>query len=291
MAGLEGVKYWAKEVRQSTNAPLVLVHTKNDEDDSADIKIISETIGAVGNISTSAKTGDNVDRVLKLCISAAAIVNDDKQVPNGREKTRRPNSLNVSSATTQDNCRRNSSFISPLYIPPVTRRCYSSLSAQVRPNMLYRRSNDRLSFHSKLKHVPIPLSPHQYSDTSSILSPTNSSVSSDMSLPPFTNSRYLIHPSPSTSGSSCSSPLFFPSSFQSSRNSWRGETKSEKNVKSGDEKIVELEEDCEVLLSGGPIVISEPKMRKTRKSSKYHSVLVKEGGTKNGLKKERCSVM
>jgi len=290
VAGLDEVKYWAKEVRQSTTAPIVLVHTKNDVDKDKDIKIISETVGAVDNISTSAKTGENVEKVLKLCVSAAAIVKIDKQVNNGREKSRRPNSLNISSLTPQDVCRRNSSSISHLYAPPVPRRCYSSLSAQVRPNMLYRRSNARLSIHSKLKHVPTPLSPNQYSDTSSILSPTETSVSSDISIPSFHNYKCLFLPSPSTSGSSYSSLSISPSSFQSSRNSCRENIQSEKKVKSDDEKIAELEENCDVLLSGGPIVISEPKSKKTAKSSNYNAALLK-GGLKNRSKKERCSLM
>jgi hypothetical protein len=53
---------------------------------------------------------------------------------------------------------RGSSFVSKH--APVPMRSHSSLSAQVRPSRLYRRSNARLSIHSKLKAVPIPLSPN-----------------------------------------------------------------------------------------------------------------------------------
>jgi len=305
--GLERVKYWAEEIRESTTAPLVLVHTKNDEDAEEDTESISEAIGAVDNVSTSAKTGENVEKVFKLCISAAAsTVKSNLSVNNKKDKPKRPNSLSVAPlipACGNSNVVSpgSSSVISPTH-SLIPRRPLSSLSAQVLPSRLYRRSSARLSIHSKLTPVPIPLSPNMYSDTSSIVSPTESSassiISSNISIPPFRNSKYLPLPSPSTSGSFSSSPTFSPTSFQSvsppctyrASHSRRENIKGQKKVKSRNEKIIEVEEPGEVLLSGCSIFSHGPKSDKTCKLNSYNTALLK-ARNKNGSMKERCSLM
>ena len=93
--------------------------------------------------------------------------------------------------------------------PEPVLRPHSSQSAQIRPSRLYRHSLHRLSG-ARLKPVAIPLSPNcdttdrpdryqPFSDTSSMLSPTDSTASSI--LPPFRNSRVPGLPSPSSSSS------------------------------------------------------------------------------------------
>ena len=72
--GLEGVKSWADEVRKSTNAPLVLVHTKNDEEAEEDMEILSKIIGAVACETTSAKNGSKICQVFELSTLAANVV-------------------------------------------------------------------------------------------------------------------------------------------------------------------------------------------------------------------------
>lgn len=119
---------------------------------------------------------------------------------------------------------RHGTLLSPT-APP---RPLSSQSAQIRPSRLYRHSVHRLSSGGRLKPVAIPLSPNcdmgqggerYLSDTSSILSPTDSTVSSLLShpaLPPYRNSRVLALPSPSSSQASAPFLPFSPVSRSSS---------------------------------------------------------------------------
>merc|ERR1719242_382820 len=71
---------------------------------------------------------------------------------------------------------------------------------------LYRHSTHRLSSQGRLKPVAIPLSPNcdKFSDTSSILSPTGSTISS-LIHPPFRN--IIALPSPSSSSNSTFLPF------------------------------------------------------------------------------------
>ena len=49
--GFDGVKSWADEVRKSTNVPLVLVHTKNDEEAENDIEKACEMCERIGAVN------------------------------------------------------------------------------------------------------------------------------------------------------------------------------------------------------------------------------------------------
>ena len=448
--GLDGVKSWVDEVRKSTNAPLVLVNTKNDQEEERDMEKaceVCESIGAANWETSSAKTGENIQLVFELCTLAANVV--CKAIRGDRkEKMKRPNTLKFSSVKdpvsktsnlsegdsnedfhvyenpdeltlpkltkkgvpncfpmdTQAKCNgqdiifsnvnsdRNpvesekfggrgefssvsrqsqlsdtqnpwlrtsdeslftsqsrKSFImfnncvkSPSPTPSITKavpmRPHSSQSAQIRPSRLYRHSANRLSMHTKLKAVPIPLSPncdinqnrdkYQYSDTSSILSPTDSTVSSiissHLSMPPFRNSKYLVLPSPSPSSSSNAYQPFSPTSFQSRMSSDRESVSSQsvadsvntsfsdnchrtnhlrpfKNKNLNDryrvdvfkDHIEEVEETCEVVSSGCSIFPPRPKSQLCDKSSKLRSVNAPSSSrmNKKNPAKERCSLM
>ena len=106
--GLDGVKSWADEVRKSTNAPLVLVHTKNDEEAETDMEVaceICERIGAVNWETTSAKTGENIQTVFDLCTSAATVV--------PKSKIKRPSTLSFTSVNEPDTSS-DAQFVSEL---------------------------------------------------------------------------------------------------------------------------------------------------------------------------------
>ena len=393
------MKSWADEVRESTTAPLVLVHTKNDMEAEQDLERLSDDIEAFKCVTTSAKTGVNIEKVFELCISASKSVLYHVS-EYGKERLKRPTTLNV---PTVKNHQSKSSYKSdiptsflknfqstvigeqitgrhfalggypverdslsktkklssisnhsedgesqmfcpdsrsnsinsqfrenlivlnnlvkspsptPSFDAVVHRRSHSSLSAQVRPSRLYRRSNARLSMHSKLKAVSIPLSPncdttqkrdidrYQYSDTSSILSPTDSTASSvisyNLSMPPFRNSKYLALPSPSPSCSSNAFNPFSPTSFTSSLSSEsdiinRADLSinfKRKNIMqyqnkmiSYNDQIVELEEPSEVL-SGCSIFSPEPKSKLSCHNAPFY-----KNKTKNESLKARCSIM
>jgi len=416
--GLDGVKSWADEVRKSTNAPLVLVHTKNDEEAETDMEVaceICERIGAVNWETTSAKTGENIQTVFDLCTSAATVVPKSKikrpstlsftsvnepdtsssnspgdifneqdhlyenpdeltlpklkriniqkvfsianeTLPNIQENkdTKRkdlPNLRNreVHQSDNSDESRMrrsctsfNSCVTSLSPTPSVTKhavlRPHSSQSAQIRPSSLYRHSSNRLSTHRKLKAVSIPLSPncdinqnrdkYHYSDTSSILSPTDSTassiISSNLSMPPFRNSKYLVLPSPSSSSSSNAYQPFSPTSFQSRLSSDRESVSSRSATDSGfyssgeqfhrtnhlrqikspnfneryrvsalQDHIEEVEETCEEMSSGCSIFPTRPKFQISDKSTKLRSVKSPSSNrlSKKNHTKDRCSLM
>ena len=364
--GLEGVKSWAKEVRKSTNAPLVLVHTKNDEEAEKDMVAaceMCERIGAVNWETTSAKTGENVQTVFDLCIAAA-------NTATTKYKIKRPNTLifsqTNSSSGSQGETKNKGEHIyenpDKLVLPKSKRRyrenCFSfpnnihgnidlkrkenpsisgkninqssplpprPHSAHIAPSSLYRYNSNRVSMQAKLKAVPIPLSPNcdtrdKYSDTSSILSPTDSTASSIISsnissIPPFRNSKYLLLPSPSTSSSSMSYQAFSPTSFHSALSSDRDsgfysstehfhQTKYLRKVKSPNiseqfrgtalqDQIKEVEETCEEHPSGCSIFPTRQKIQISDKSPKFRTSKSPSSNRlgKKNIDKERCSLM
>ena len=169
---------------------------------------------------------------------------------------------------------------------------------------------------------------YECSDTSSILSPTDSTVSSiissHLSMPPFRNSKYLVLPSPSPSSSSNLYQPFSPTSFQSLLSSDRESVSSQsvadsvntsfsdncqrtnhlkpfKNKDLNDryridvfkENIEEVEETCDLVSSGCSIFPQKPKSKLLRdKSSKLRSLNAPSfSRNKKNPAKERCNLM
>lgn len=182
---------------------------------------VAEEIGALNWEETSSLTGQNVDLVFSLCGLA---------VSRRKGRVKRPSTLllkpkapplyeDPDKANRQQGSDTDSLF-SPqsraslvlersVTSPEVPLRPHSSQSAMIRPSRLYRHSTHRVS-QGRLKPVSIPLSPNcdKFSDTSSILSPTGSTVSFNHPLhPPFRNSRVLALPSPSSSSNSTFLPF------------------------------------------------------------------------------------
>ena len=92
--GRQRVDHWVAEVRRSTRVPVVLAHTRNDEmlvEDMTDTCDMCERLGSAGWETTSALTGENVNTVFDLCISAARA-----ERPVGQtERLARPSSLKL----------------------------------------------------------------------------------------------------------------------------------------------------------------------------------------------------
>ena len=246
--GLQRLRGWASEVswfnpkvqlvtlffqvRRSCSAPIVLVRTKCDLGPGEGMMAamaVAEEIGALNWEETSSLTGHNVDLAFSLCGLA---------VSRRKGRVKRPSSLllgvkprapplyedpdkaNVARQQGSDTDSlfspqsRASLVLEPRHSvvsPEVPLRPHSSQSAMIRPSRLYRHSTHRVS-QGRLKPVSIPLSPNcdKFSDTSSILSPTGSTVSSLLSHPlhpPFRNSRVLALPSPSSSSNSTFLPF------------------------------------------------------------------------------------
>ena len=181
---------------------------------------VAEEIGALNWEETSSLSGHNVHLAFSLC--GLAVSN------RRRGRVKRPTSLLLKPRAPPlyedpDKANRQSdtdSLFSPqsraslvleplrhsVTSPEVPLRPHSSQSAMIRPSRLYRHSTHRLSSQGRLKPVAIPLSPNcdKFSDTSSILSPTGSTISS-LIHPPFRN--IIALPSPSSSSNSTFLPF------------------------------------------------------------------------------------
>ena len=86
------------QVRKSTAAPIVLAHTRNDEDGHVDMQStcdMCERLGAAGWETTSASSGENVHMVFDLCISAA--LEAKVKFDNKKDRLVRPNTLKLPS--------------------------------------------------------------------------------------------------------------------------------------------------------------------------------------------------
>ena len=93
-SGRLGVDSWVSEVRRNTRVPVVLAHTRNDEEVVEDMREtceMCERLGTAGWETTSAITGQNVTTVFDICISAAGA-----ETPLTKtERLTRPNSLKL----------------------------------------------------------------------------------------------------------------------------------------------------------------------------------------------------
>ena len=198
---------------------------------------VAEEIGALNWEETSSLTGHNVDLAFSLCglavsrrkpgrvkrpsslllkTRAPPLYEDPDKASVGRQQGSDTDSLFSPQSRASLVLEPRHSVMSP----EVPLRPHSSQSAMIRPSRLYRHSTHRLSSQGRLKPVSIPLSPNcdKFSDTSSILSPTGSTVSSFLSHPlhpPFRNSRVLALPSPSSSSSNSTFLPFSPVSRSS----------------------------------------------------------------------------
>ena len=245
--GLQRLRGWASEVswfnpkvqlvtlffqvRRSCSAPIVLVRTKCDLGPGEGMMAamaVAEEIGALNWEETSSLTGHNVDLAFSLCGLAVSRRKGRVKRPSSLLLGVKPRAPPLYEDPDKANVARQQgsdtdSLFSPqsrasLVLDKVTSpaaevplRPHSSQSAMIRPSRLYRHSTHRVS-QGRLKPVSIPLSPNcdKFSDTSSILSPTGSTVSSLISHPlhpPFRNSRVLALPSPSSSSNSTFLPF------------------------------------------------------------------------------------
>ena len=95
-ASRPGVDSWVEEVRRSTLVPVVLAHTRKDEEVVEDMREtceMCERLGSAGWETTSALTGENVSTVFDLCVSAA-----QSEAPlslRQPERLARPNTLKL----------------------------------------------------------------------------------------------------------------------------------------------------------------------------------------------------
>ena len=97
-ASRPGVDTWVEEVRRSTRVPVVLAHTRKDEEVVEDMREtceMCERLGSAGWETTSALTGENVSTLFDLAISAALTEAPLSLCPSRPERLARPNTLKL----------------------------------------------------------------------------------------------------------------------------------------------------------------------------------------------------
>ena len=97
-ASRPGVDTWVEEVRRTTRVPVVLAHTRKDEEEVEDMREtceMCERLASAGWETTSALTGENVSTVFDLCVSAALTTLAELPVISQPERLARPNTLKL----------------------------------------------------------------------------------------------------------------------------------------------------------------------------------------------------